>query len=104
MSTTISCGIHYRCCTVTPIADAMNLPFHGQLIRYVATVVFLSTIWFATKDNKQGFKKKIQYNININISLGFQITISQDAALISMVKILCKTRGYNNETFVPQDS
>jgi hypothetical protein len=41
-----------------PIADAMNLPFHRQLIRYVVTVVFLSTIWFATKDNKQGFKKK----------------------------------------------
>jgi hypothetical protein len=48
----------YGCCTATPIADATNLSFHGQLIRYVVTVVFLSTIWFATKDNKRGFKKK----------------------------------------------
>jgi hypothetical protein len=32
--------------------------FHGQLDRRVATVVFLSAIWLATKDNKRGFKKK----------------------------------------------
>ena len=46
---------YYRCCTAMPIADVMNFFFHGW---YIVTVVFLSTIWFATKDNKQGFKNK----------------------------------------------
>ena len=48
----------YRCHSVTPIADVTNPSFHGQLIRYVVTVVFLSTIWFTTKDDEQGFKRK----------------------------------------------
>jgi hypothetical protein len=53
MSTT-SCGIRYGRRHATPIAVARNSIFHRQLGRRVATVVFLSTIWLATKDNKQG--------------------------------------------------
>jgi hypothetical protein len=45
-----------------------------------------------------------KHNTTTITSSGCQITISRDAALIGTVKILCQTRGYKNETFVPQDS
>ena len=40
--------------------------YHGQLYRQSITVVLLSTIWIATKDNKWGFQKKKKLLVSFN--------------------------------------